>query len=99
MVFTTDNNILVNCLEEEPALMCAQRNAAKTVPTEEELVASNISGFGDDIGKITNRATSMFNVRAQFEPGSKEYEVLSYRIRASQHYQQCSIGFICGLAQ
>ena len=33
----------------------------------------------------------MFDVRSQFEPGSKEYEELSYRIMCGQHFQQCTI--------
>ena len=47
--------------------------------------------FGSEIGAITNRSTSMFDVLAKFEPGSREYEELMYRIICSIQYQQNSI--------
>ena len=84
MLFTTNNNILVNCMKEQPALMCIQRNAAKMIPSETDIIESNIASFGDDIGKITNRVTSMFDIRAQFVPDSGEYKALDYRIKCGQ---------------
>lgn len=86
----TDNRVLVERHEPCPALMCAQRKAEKRVSTEEDFIQSNIDSFGNEIGQTTNWATSMFEVRSRFEPGSKEYEVLSYRIKCSQLYQQNS---------
>lgn len=59
--------------------------------TEDKLVEANIASFGDDIGKTTNYITSMYDVRAMYEPGSDEYETLTYRIRAGQLYQQNAI--------
>ena len=88
LIFITDNPILVECLDEQPALMCAQRKAKKIVPTEHSIIASNIMSFGDEIGKITNRITSMFEAQANFEPDSPEWKILEYRIRCSQLYQQ-----------
>lgn len=88
LVMLTDNKVLVENLVELPAIMCVQRKAKKCVPTEEDLIQSNIDSFGDDIGKITNRITSMFDVIAQFEKGTKEYEVLDYRIKCGQLFQQ-----------
>lgn len=91
LVMLTDNKVLVENLVELPAIMCVQRKAKKCVPTEEDLIQSNIDSFGDDIGKITNRITSMFDVIAQFEKGTKEYEVLDYRIKCGQLFQQNAI--------
>ena len=68
--------------------MCVQRKAQKISVTEEDLVKSNIDSFGDDIGKTTNWITSMFDVQARFEPGSKEYDTLEYRIMCGQLFQQ-----------
>lgn len=84
LVMLTDNRVLVDNAENLPALMCVQRKAAKKVVTEADAIKSNIDSFGDDIGKTTNWITSMFDVRAQFEEGSREYEELSYRIQAGQ---------------
>lgn len=91
LVMLTDNTVLVNNLKELPALMCVQRKASKKVVTEEDFIQANIDSFGDDIGKTTNWITSMFDVQAQFEKGSKEYEMLDYRIKCGQLFQQNSI--------
>lgn len=99
LVMLTDNKVLVNKLQPLPALMCAQRRATKRVPTEEDFIRSNIESFGNDIGQTTNWITSMFEVRANFEKGSEEYDILSYRIRCGQLYQQNAIdkakGIVC----
>lgn len=99
LVMLTDNAVLVRKLKPQPALMCAQRKAAKRIPTEDDFIRSNIESFGNDIGQTTNWITSMFEVRSHFKPGTREYEVLSYRIRCGQLYQQNAIdkakGIIC----
>lgn len=99
IVLLTDNNILTRRLNPLPALMCAQRKAQKSVPTQADFINSNIASFGNDIGRITNYITSMFEVQAEFEEGSEEYEMLDYRIRCGQLFQQNAIdrakGIIC----
>lgn len=99
LVMLTDNNVLVNKLKPLPALMCAQRRATKSISTENDFIRSNIESFGNDIGQTTNWITSMFEVRAGFEKGSKEYDILSYRIQCGQLYQQNAIdkakGIVC----
>lgn len=87
----TDNPIIINKAPEEPALMCMQRKAEKRISTEDDFVQANIDSFGNDIGAITNRVTAMYEVRSHFEPGSEEYETLSYRIRCGQLFQQNAI--------
>lgn len=91
LVMLTDNPVLVNNLHQAPALVCAQRKAEKKISTEEDFVRSNIATFGNDIGRITNWVTSMFDVRSNYEPDSKEYKELSYRIQCGQLYQQNAI--------
>lgn len=99
MVMLTDNRILVEKLRPLPALMCAQRKAAKRISSEDDFIRSNIESFGNDIGQTTNWVTSMFEVRSRFSPGSDEYSTLSYRIRCGQLYQQNAIdkakGIVC----
>lgn len=97
MVFLTDNDVLVRRHVTLPTLMCVQRKAEKKIPTEEDTIKSNIDSFGDDIGKTTNWITSMFDVRAKFEPDSEEYQILSYRIQSGQLFQQNAIN-IGGIA-
>lgn len=91
LVMLTDNEVLVENLRELPALMCAQRKAEKRVITEESLIQANLDSFGDDIGKITNKITSMFEVQSKFPKDSEEYRVLDYRIRCGQLFQQNAI--------
>ena len=97
LVFITDNPVLVRRTRNLPVIMCEQGNAPKVIPDENDFIVSNIRGFGDDIGKITNRITAMFDVQSQYEPGSEEYETLAYRIQAGQKLQQDSIDRIKGI--
>lgn len=91
LVFLTDNNVLVKRHYVTPALMCAQTKAPKKVPTEDDIIESNIKSFGDAIGSITNKVTSMFEVQSRFEKESREYQVLDYRIKCGQLFQQDAI--------
>lgn len=84
----TDNPVLVRRHKELPALMCAQRKAAKKISTENDFIQSNIDSFGNDIGQTTNWITSMFEVQSKFDKDSIEYKELDYRIQAGQLYQQ-----------
>lgn len=84
----TDNSVLVNRLEEQPTMMCAQRRASKCIPTEEDFIRSNIDSFGNEIGQTTNYITSMYEIMAKYPPESKEYKTLDYRIRCGQLFQQ-----------
>ena len=96
-ILTTNNPVILRGIEEREAILCVQKQAEKTIPTEEDLIQSNKNGFGDAIGTITNKITSMFAVKAQFEEGSKEYETLESRIMWGQHFQQLAIDKIKGV--
>lgn len=61
------------------------------IPSEADIVQANKLAFGDEIGSVTNRITSMIEVRSRFPSGSKEYQTLNYRIMCGQHYQQNAI--------
>ena len=99
IVFLTDNEILVGSMKPTLTLVCAQKSAKKSIVTEKDLIRSNIAGFGNDVGKVTNRVTSMYDVQARFSPGSVEYETLAYRIMSGQQFQQNTIdktkGIVC----
>ena len=98
LTFSTDNRVLIDKWVNEPVVLCVQRKCKKKVPTEKDFIESNISGFGDNIGRTTNRITTMFDVRSKFEQGSKEYDELTYRIICGQLYQQNAIDKIKGVA-
>lgn len=99
IVMLTDNDVLVRKLQPLPALMCAQRKATKRISNDDDFIRSNIESFGNDIGQTTNWITSMFEVRSKYDKGSEEYDILSYRIRCGQLYQQNAIdkakGILC----
>ena len=88
LVMLTDNPALLRKHRKLPALMCAQNSVSKIVPTNEDFMKSNISGFGNDIGRITNRITSMYELQSYFDEDSKEHRVLDYRICSGQLHQQ-----------
>ena len=88
---STNNKVLLEAFENKPTLMCLQRSANKCVPTEKDFVTSEMAGFGDTIGSVTNRATNMISLREQFSPDSEEYKILSYRIDTMMNYQQNAI--------
>lgn len=90
-VINTSFPLLVNNTKELPAVVCVQRKAPKCVPTEDHLMQSNIASFGNAVGEVTNKITSMFEVQARFEKGSREYNILDYRIKCGQLYQQNAI--------
>ena len=96
-VFSTNNQVLLDTFQYKMTLMCVQSNTVKKVPTEDDFIASEINGFGDSIGSITNRATNMISLREKFEKDSDEYKLLSYRIDTMMNYQQNAIDRIKGV--
>lgn len=99
LLMLTDNNVLVSKHVALPALMCVQRKAQKKIVDEEDLIKANIASFGDEIGRTTNWATSMYEIRSRYAEDADEYRTLTYRIQCAQLYQQNSIdkakGIVC----
>ena len=95
--FTTNNKVLLECFQYKPTLMCVQDSVAKKVPTEEDYIKSDINGFGDSIGSVTNKATNMISLRDKFDPDSEEYKELTYRISTMMNFQQNAIDRIKGV--
>ena len=95
--FCTDNHVLLDAFEYKTTLMCEQESSVKKSPTEEDYVKSDINGFGDSIGSVTNKATNMISLREQFDKDSEEYKRLTYRISTMMNYQQNAIDRIKGV--
>ena len=95
--FTTNNKVLLDSFEYKTTLMCLQDSVPKKIPTEEDYIKSDINGFGDSIGSVTNKATNMISLREQFDPDSEEYKRLTYRISTMMNYQQNAIDRIKGV--
>ena len=90
-VFTTSNATVLKGIDLQPAIVSIQKSATKMICQESDFIRSNLMSFGSEIGAITNRSTSMFDVLSRFEEGSEEYNELMYRIISSIQYQQNSI--------
>ncbi len=90
-IINTSFPLLVNNTKELPAVVCVQRKAPKCIPTEDDIMQSNINSFGNAVGEVTNKITSMFEVQARFDKDSREYRILDYRIKCGQLYQQNQI--------
>ena len=91
LLFTTDNEVFLRNHKPLPALNCIQYNAEKVCVTEDDVILANKRGFGSKIGSITNRITAMTSLMANYEHGSKEYEILRYRTQCGQAQQQAEI--------
>lgn len=91
LCLTTDNQVLLSATKNDLPISCVQKKSEKKIVCDEDLVKSNIDTFGNDIGAITNRATSMYDVRAKFVNGSEDYKILTYRIMCCQLLQQNEI--------
>lgn len=90
-VINTSFSLFVNNTKKLPAVVCVQRKAPKCVPTEDDIMQSNINSFGNAVGEVTNKITTMFEVQARYPKDSREYRILDYRIKCGQLYQQNSI--------
>ena len=90
-VINTSFPLLVKKTKKLPAIVCVQRKAPKCVPTDDDIMVSNINSFGNAVGGVTNKITSMFEVQSRFPEDSEEYRTLDYRIKCGQLFQQNSI--------
>lgn len=89
--FITDNEILVRHTERLRTIFCVQYRAEKHVINRDLLIESNIVGFGNKIGKITNDITSQFDIISYYDRNSVEWQELDYRIKCGQMAQQNDI--------
>lgn len=94
---TTNNPVLLQNTHDALAIICEQNAVEKQKITESSLKKANKNGFNNDVGGVTNRCTSIYDVLAKFEKDSKEYKEMMYRIICMQGYQQEVIDSIKGI--
>ena len=102
IIFTTNNNIMIENFNNTPVINCVQKTAEKKIldspnTTEQILLESNKLGFGDEIGQVTNRVTSMFDILCNFDSNSDEYKTLTYRIICGNKFIQDTIDRVKGI--
>lgn len=95
--YSTDNRVLLDNYKPLPPIDCIQGKAEKIIVTEQSVKDSDLNGMGNSVGVITNRVTSMMEVQSRFVEGSKEWDVLQYRIECGQLQQQGEIDKIKGI--
>lgn len=93
----TSNDLLLRKHIAMPSIECIQRKGKKIVPTDQDMMESNIKSFGNEVGAVTNRATGMFDVQVRYGKDTEEWKILDYRIKCSQLYQQNSIDATKGI--
>lgn len=93
-VITTNNEIIMKGVRELPALICQLDDVKKDIVTEELLQKSNLNGFNNNVGGVTNKATNIRNKMSLFEEDSEEYKELYKREMAIQRIQQSVIDSI-----
>lgn len=96
-IISTNNEIILNNTKETQTIICEQKSTDKVKITQSLLKKSNKNGFGNPVGTITNRITTMYDVLSTLEKGSKEYNELIKRIICGQALQQESIDKIKGI--
>lgn len=93
----TNNIVLMKTTRDEMTIICEQKSTPKENITESKLRKSNKNGFGNEVGSITNKVTTMYDVLASLEKGSNEYNELMRRIMCGQALQQEEIDKIKGI--
>ena len=91
LLLSTNNSVLQNNTKNNLPILCVQKNAEKFIVTEKLSSKGNKASFGDEIGSITNKITSMFDLQCLFDKDSREYKTLDYRVLCGQQLQQNSI--------
>lgn len=94
---TTNNEILINNTKNLLPVICEQKSTEKQTITKTLLKKANKNGFNNNVGRITNRCTNMYDVLSKFQKGSEEYNEMMYRITCMQGYQQEIIDSIKGI--
>ncbi|PNX47281.1 MAG: hypothetical protein BV457_05985 [Thermoplasmata archaeon M9B1D] len=97
LLYSTNNEVLLRKHIKLPAISCSQRKANKIIPTEEDILKSNVNGMDNKVGSITNRVTAMKEVQSKFDKGSREYKEIDYRMACGQLYQQNELDKIKGI--
>lgn len=90
-LINTSMDVIIRNTKQLPAIVCVQRKAPKCIPTEDDFYNSNIKSFGNGVGGTTNKITTMFEVQSHFKKNSREYDILDYRTKCGQLYQQNEI--------
>lgn len=89
ILFTTSNQIIINGISDEPAIVCEGKSAdKKSNINKDDFIKCIKDSFGNKVGSVTNVGSSFYDTISKFEKGTKEYDELNYRIQCIQYVQQ-----------
>ena len=89
ILFTTSNQIIINGISDEPAIVCEGKSADKKPNVnKDDFIKCIKDSFGNKVGSVTNVGSSFYDTISKFEKGTKEYDELNYRIQCIQYVQQ-----------
>jgi hypothetical protein len=96
-LLTTDNPVIRKVFNNDKVIICDQKTADKEVTTRDSFIQADKNGFGNKIGSITNKGTSLYEILTQYKEGSREYSEILKRIRCIQKGQQDEIDKMKGI--
>ena len=89
ILFTTSNQIIINGISDEPAIVCEGKSSDKKGNiNKDDFIKCIKNSFGNKVGSVTNVGSSFYDKISLFEKGTKEYDELNYRIQTIQYIQQ-----------
>lgn len=97
-VITTNNDVLIKNFVYEKTINFIQKTAEKIIPTDKDLMKSDIKCFGNKVGTVTNKITAICCKMAEFDKNSEEYKELKRRLIASSGVQQSVIDSCKGVS-
>lgn len=93
-ILSTDNDVIIKGVKELPPIICSLDNVDKSKIDEKKLILSNLNGFNNNVGAVTNKATNIRNKMCNFHEDSDEYKELFKREMSIQRIQQSVIDSI-----
>lgn len=96
-LLSTNNSVLKRAVNNTKIIVCEQATAQKAIPNRELYIQADKNGFGNKIGGITNKGTSLYEVLSKFEPESEQYKEVMFRIMSIQKGQQDEIDKMKGV--
>lgn len=97
---TTSNQTIIKGVKTETLPVAYSKSTtSKQMLTYDALCDADLMAFGSDIGKITNRSTSMYAMLPLYEKDSDEYKEIQKRLILTRVQQGNSIDKFCHFIQ
>lgn len=88
---TSDQTILNSIFQDELPVVYDAPKSNSVILTNEDLYKADLFAFGSIIGSITNKSTSAYALLSLFDKESKEYKILTNRLKMCTKLQSAQI--------